>query len=320
MGGSFRLLIDRSKSILILLPKDLYFDYVAAGLSVFLALKDQKDVSIYSPTPMIVEFNRLVGVDKVSTDLGNKNLVINFLDYDAANVERVVYDVDGNNSKLVVIPKQTVPPPAREQIQLSYSGTSADTVIIIGGSDASNFPALLEKDLASAEIAHIGIRDITLPMDKKYISFSKPASSVSEVVFGLLKESELEINEDIATNLIMGIENATDNLLSETVTADTFSAVADLMKLGGKRSVPRPRLGQFVRPISNTVIASADSGDKGMGVNRHLPPEDKSADDRKSVYQSTAGSVKTIDLGDVHENPPPDWLKPKVFKGTSTDF
>nr|MBP9687413.1 hypothetical protein [Candidatus Woesebacteria bacterium] len=81
-----------SKSLLVLLPKNPYFDQVAAATSLYLGLSSKYEVTMVSPVPMVVEYNRLVGVEKISTEIGNKNLVIKV---SAATVERVFYETDG---------------------------------------------------------------------------------------------------------------------------------------------------------------------------------------------------------------------------------
>ena len=54
---------------------------------------------------MVVEFNRLVGVNKITTELGNKNLVIKFKYYKVAGSEIVSYDIEKGEVKLSVMPK-----------------------------------------------------------------------------------------------------------------------------------------------------------------------------------------------------------------------
>src|SRR3989344_2992599 len=234
MENSFRSIIDQSKSILILLPTKPFLDQVAAGLSLHLCLREEKNIQISSSSPVTVEFNRLIGVNKVSSELGNKNLIIRFSNYKASDIEKVSYDIENGQFRLTVIPKQRIKPPAKEQIELSYSGVSADTVVIIGGANESHFPAITSKDLAGANLVHIGTKDISLSSNKNYISFSRPASSVSEIIYSLIKESGFILDQDIATNLLMGIEDASDNF-RRGATAETFAAVSDLMMVGEKR-------------------------------------------------------------------------------------
>ena len=309
MEHSFKNIIDQSKSILILLPTKPFFDQVAAGLSLYLTLRGEKDIQISSPAPMTVEFNRLIGVNRISQELGNKNLVIRFTDYRASDIERVSYDIENSQFRLTVIPKQRVVPPTKEQVELAYSGISADTVIIIGGANESHFPAISEKSLSGANILHIGTRDISLSSNKSYVSFSRPASSVSEVVASLIRESDLKLDEDVATNLLMGIEEASTNFTDSSVTADTFSLVSELMHKGGKRfsSQAIPRVGDFPPgAIPGQVL-------KPSQAFVQTPPRIQPGNPPKIIQNQTVS-----DTEEIKEEPPKDWLTaPKVYKGTS---
>lgn len=302
MENSFKNIIDRSSSILILLPLNPYFDQVAAGLSLYLALKDQKNAQIVSPTPITVEFNRLIGVNKISQDLGNRNLVIKFIDYKANDIERVSYDIEEGQFKLTVIPKAEANPPLKEQIDLSYSGILVDTVIVIGGANESHFPSISSQDFIDANFVHIGIKDISLTSGRSYLSFSKPASSISEVIFGLLKEAGINYDSDIATNLLMGIDESTQSLNSPSVNADTFSAISELMKTGGKRLNTQAPLER-----NNYPAGSIPGTQWGVQPTKRI-----------SQQQTQIRDNFTDTKEDENQNPPKDWLSPKIYKGTST--
>lgn len=315
MENSFKSIIDKSGSVLILLPTEPYFDQVAAGLSLYLSLRSTKDVQIYSPNPMTVEFNRLIGVNKVTGELGDKNLIIRFIDYRAEDVDRVSCDIEDGQFKLTVVPKPSVPPPTKDQVEISYAGISADTVIMIGGANDSHFPALSSQELVGANIVHIGVRDITMSSDKNYISFARPASSVCEIVFELLSESQFPIDVDIATNLIMGIEEASQNFRSEGVTANTFFIMGELIRLGGRRLPPAPAPtafppgaipGQFVAKPVQTPVARQDQKEPPSGSPQSQTEPLEGEQDQES------------DTGEIDEEEAPlDWLEPKIYKGTS---
>lgn len=245
MDDSFKSLVEQSTSVLVLLPTKPFFDQVAAGLGLYLSLQDRKQVAISCPTPMTVEFNRLVGVNKIATELGDKNLVIKFVDYNAQDVERVSADIEGGEFYLSVIPKPGALAPKKGQIQFSYSGVSYDTAILVGGVNESHFPALSSNDLVGVKHIHIGVRALSTSTDRKVISFASPASSVSELVASLIKESGFSMDVDAATNLLMGIEEGSNKFTGGDVSANTFQAVADLMRAGGRRRGPpssRPTL------------------------------------------------------------------------------
>ena len=281
MENSFSSLLESASSILILLPSKPYLDQVAAGLALYLALQEKKETSISCSAPMLVEFNRLVGVNKISSELGNKNLTIRFNEYPAENVERVSADIENGKFYLTVIPKPGMISPKKEQVEMTYSGIAADTVILIGGANDSHFPALASSDLAGAKIAHIGIRALATSSDKNIMSFARPASSVSEIVTALINQSGLVLDNDIATNLLAGIEEGSREFKGPDVTAETFEVVAQLLKAGGKRYFKEvsPR-GPFFAGASPKINLLAQE------------PEKK-------------------------EKPPKDWLEPKIYKGNS---
>lgn len=284
MENSLKSIIDSSKSVLILLPTKPYFDQVAAGLALYLAIRQDKEAAITSPSPMIVEFNRLVGVNKITQELGNKNLIIKFSDYKASDIERVSYDIENSEFRLSVIPKPGVSAPLKEQAQLSYSGISADTAILVGGVNDTHFPVLSSSDLAGVKLVHIGPRPLSTSPGKSVISLARPASSVSELVAGLIKESALKLDSDIATNLVMGIEEGSNKFSSSDVTSETFQIFADLMRAGGQRLNHAPFVQRKSMPGS--------------------PPPAR-------FQQAT--EVKRQDSKDA----PKDWLQPKIYKGTS---
>ena len=322
MENSFKNVIGQSKSIIVLIPTKPYFDQVASALSLYLAFRDEKDITVYSPSPMTVEYNRLVGVNKIAYELGNKNLVIRFVDYKATDIERVSYDIENSQFRLTVIPKQKIAPPSKDQIELAYAGVSSDTVIIIGGANETHFPALSSKDLTGANIVHIGTRDISLSTSKNYVSFSRPASSISEIVASLIKEEKGNFDSDIATNLLMGIEEASNNFSDPSVTAETFSIFAELMKAGGKRmgaqgavqrrdfpmgSVP----GDLPRPSIQRELQNNPQTPRQAFMHRPVSNNPKSQANTEQPAKASENSQ------DASEKAPSDWLKPKIFKGTT---
>lgn len=187
MENSLLSLIDSASSVLVVLPTKPYFDQVAAALALYLSIHEKKNVSIFCPTPMMVGFSRLIGVDKISQELGKKNLNIKFKNYDAANIDKVGYDIDGGEFKLTITPKSGFNSPEKDQIVFDYSGTAADLVILVGGANETHFPILNTSELANSEIVHIGTR--TLETGKTVLSFAKPASTTSELMAAIIKEN-----------------------------------------------------------------------------------------------------------------------------------
>jgi hypothetical protein len=292
MENSFASLIDSAASILVLLPTKPYFDQVAAGLSLYLSIHDKKEVNISCPSPMMVGFSRIIGVNRISSELGNKNLTIKFKGYDAGNIEKVSYDIVNGEFNLTVVPKPGFSAPTKEQIDLSFSGISADLVILVGGANDSDFPVLESQELTSAKVAHVGNR--TLSSSRDVMSFAKPGATTSELVANLIKEGGMSIDPDIATNLVMGVEEGSANFSSSEVTPDTFETFAWLLRSGGMRQ-PKTKLSPMNFPPGAIPIQ----------------PLNQPIVNPEPVIEQVENKEEVV------ENPPDDWLQPKVFKGTS---
>ncbi len=277
MDNSLNSVLEESKSVLVLLPKEPSLDQVAAGLSLYLALQDNKNISISSPSPMLVEYNRLVGVNKVQEETGNKNLVIKLNNYRPEDIDRVSYDIENGEIYLTIAPVNSAQAPKREQVEIKYSGVSADTIILIGGSSMDSFPDLQKKEFANLRLVHIGINALD-QAKQNIISLASPASSVSELVARYIKTNNLNLNEDIATNLIAGIEEGSNNFNTENVTAETFSAMANLMQVGGRR-LPAPQMPSRENYPPGSI--------PGENIEEEKPPKDWSG---PKIYKGTTVS------------------------------
>ena len=302
MESDLKSYFDKANSILIVLPKKPYFDQVAAGLSLYLSLVGKKDVSIICPTPMLVEFNRLVGVDKVSEHPEQKNLVIHFSGYDASKVEKVSSDIKDGELYLTLIPQPGAKPPAKEQVNLSYSGTFCDLIVLVGGAEESHFPILANPEIDTVFKIHVGLRSIRMSGDDRVFSYVKTSSSVTELIADIIRELDLEVDPDTASNLIAGIEVGSNYYASEGVTANTFQAVADLLRLGGRRI-----------PFSFKGVQSLEQ--KREAVFSKLGVSGLEQDNQNK--QISYGKMDHPVADENKENPPSDWLAPKIFKGTS---
>lgn len=235
--------------------------------------------------------------------MGNKNLTLKFKGYDAGNIEKVSYDIINGEFNLTVVPKAGFTSPSKEQLDLSFSGISADLVILIGGANDSHFPILESNELSSAKVVHIGNR--VLSSNSDILSFAKSGATTSELVANLIKENELSIDHDIATNLVLGIEEGSANFGSSEVTPDTFETFAWLLRNGGQREL-RTKLSPIGFP-PGSIPTQPFSQPKTV----QAAPRPSMVSDPEPVLEQIENKEEVI------ENPPEDWLQPKVYKGTS---
>ena len=313
MENSLVSLIDTASSVLVVLPTKPYFDQVAAALSLYLSIHERKDVSIFCPTPMMVSFNRLIGVNKISSELGKKNLTIRFTNFEATNIDKVGYDIENGEFKLTVTPKSGFTSPQREQIIMDYSGTAADLVILVGGASDLHFPIISTAEFTNTKIIHIGTR--ALDTKREVMSFAKPGSTTSELVANLIKENALAMDADVSTNLVMGIEDGSNNFASSEVTPETFETFAYLLRNGGQR-VPRVKLSPVGFPpgaIPTKPYSKVQQVEQVPQVLQATQPTTPIAQvETQAEKPSGEMGVETSEI-----NPPDDWLQPKIFKGTN---
>lgn len=236
--------IARSQSVLVVLPQNPDFDTVAAGLSLYLALSGySKTTSVFCPSDMLVEFNRLVGVDRVSRELGDKNLTITLVDYPANNIDRVSYNIENGQMELTIIPKSQVNAPHPEQVMSKLGGMSVDTVILVGDVtreslgeayvELDKIPVKIQISQNSRPQAMDRRMGTTMPAGRQVEIVDPAASCFCELVGNLLFDTNLPVSGDTARNILMGITTATNNFTSPRVRPETFELAAKVARVRG---------------------------------------------------------------------------------------
>ena len=73
--------------------------------------------------------------------------------------------------------------------------------------------------------------------------------SISETAYQVLQALAVPLDEDLATNLFLGLESGTANFTAPTVRSETFTFAGDLLKAGARRSVSvTAQMPQFTQP------------------------------------------------------------------------
>ena len=230
-----------AQSILVTIPQNPTQDVVAASLALYLSIKQSgKNVGVVASSAPVVRDSHLVGLDKITTDVGGENLVIT-LDVPENAIDKVTSNTEGGHLNLIINPAKGVAPITAQNVKFGYSGAAADLVIVMGAADLKDVGALAEKE------NELFAQDRLVNLSNQVGSFgavnlTDPSSSNSELVTALLKELSLPLDVDIANNLMQGIESATDGLSSPNMTADTFEALAILYRAGARRTPPSPVL------------------------------------------------------------------------------
>jgi hypothetical protein len=311
--------LEKANDIFILIPQNPNLDQVAAALTLFASLKNTgKNVNIACPSPMRVEFSRLVGVDKVADKIGNRNLVISF-DYVKDAIEKVSYNVEGDKFNLVVQPKTGQKPLNSDNVSYSYSGAAADLVFIIGSTRLEDLGPLYEAERKLfTQATTVSIHRLNITPFAKINLHNPQAASISEIVFELLNVLNLPPQEDLATNLLAGIDYATNKFQNPNVNADTFAAASQLLNSGAKRQILPAIMSKPFRPLTRIQPQPSAVGSPNIfqpmtpTVSAQTPPQTlpQNAPTDQPQPQTTPPTT--------NQNPvPQDWMQPKIFKGST---
>lgn len=225
--------IVNSQRILIVLPERPVFDQVAAGLALFLSLQGaKKNVFITCPTPTTVEFNHLVGVDKISEKIYGSDLIVSF-NYPTEQIEKVSYNDDNGRPNIVIQIKNGAPSINENLAKFSYAGLEADLIIAVGARNPGQL-AFLNQDLTGKTLINIDIDPSNLQYGQINV-VDCSSSGWGETVLGIILGLNLPLSPDISQNVLSGIFKQTQNLYSRNIGADTYEAVAICLRAGAQK-------------------------------------------------------------------------------------
>lgn len=228
-------LISNASHIIVILPSQADIDMLAAGAGMAAVLAENgKAVQLTCPEK--ISSPLISGIKTLETEVGNRNLLVSF-PYEESQVDKISYHIGETNKRfyLTIKPKTNAKPLDIKAVEFAYAGFEADLLIFVG-----------VKTLDSLAQLYIGYEDeykntqsIALcnqPVEFASVVLTQDAlSSLSELAFALLKTAGLGAVTASATDLLCGIESATDRLRSTSVNADTFMTVAELLRAGATR-------------------------------------------------------------------------------------
>ncbi len=244
-SASIQELITNAKTIYIALAETANYDTVASALALYLSFKEAgKNALIMSSSPMRVEFSYLIGLDEIQSTVGNRNLVVSFA-YDQQSVDKVSYHIseDGQRFNLVIAPADGGRPLDSSTVEYRYAGASADLVFIMGASQFEDLGALYAQEPYFFDGADsIAITSFQAQPFARRMFETTGQSCMAEGVAVLLEGLGMEPKDDIATNILSSIEQATNRFQSLGVGPDLFELVARLMRNGARRSGSNPAI------------------------------------------------------------------------------
>ncbi len=229
--------LDTAQSILVLIGPDADLDILAASSALFLSLEQSgKNVVYASPNlPSEIDQN-LVGLDRILTEVSNKNLIMSF-DYDETAVEKVSYHIgeETNRFYLTVQPKKGHQPLNKETVEINYAGAEADLIFTVGVHDYESLDQLyIGNEQLFTDTTVIAINSFEASVGDIRLN-TAGSINISSAVAEIIRQVDLKISGDVATNLLLSIEETTDSFRSLSITPDLLETAAWLMRQGARR-------------------------------------------------------------------------------------
>ena len=299
--------VERYNNIAVAVSNNPSVDQMASALALSLSLQNLgKNVTVASPTTPLVEVSNLVGIDTVRTSIGGEtgDLIVSF-PYREGEIEKVSYTRNANYLNIVVKAGELGLNFDEKDVKFTRGGTAPELLFVIGSPRVSDLGPLFDvanlKDTVVVNIDNSaenqGFGDILM--------VSGRLSSLSETIANLLLGLNYKIDLDVAQNLMAGIADATNNFQSPNTSALAFEMAGILMRNGAVR--PGAQMAQMVQipPRRDDFIKAQEQLVKTQEIEKKEGPK---------IQQN---NIRQAD--DTLNNPPEDWLEPKIYKG-STNF
>ncbi len=335
-------LLEQNDTINIAVGKNPTIDEMGAALALSLSLQQVgKKTVVACPTEPLVELSNLVGINKVTQALSGEggDLVVSF-PYKEGEIEKVSYTIDAGYLNIVVKAGTSGLSFKEDDVKYKRDGQAPKNLFIIGTSRLSDLETLFDPNkLKDTTIVNIdtkkdnqGFGDIVV--------VSPEASSVSEKIAELLILLALPVDTDIAQNLLSGITQATGNFQKPITTAVAFEMAGILMKKGAiraQRTQPRADVNEDEEDLFMSFAKQPQQApspfplpQKGFNqpqqpmprpqrpVQTQFPSQQPTIPQNNSAPFLKPATQSPEDKTQKEEEAPPDWLTPKVYRGSST--
>ena len=290
-------IFDRVGSFAIVVGPSYTIDEMGGALALYLTLSSSgKDVSIISSKQPLVEISNLVGVDRVKPYYESKNgdLVVSF-PYQGDEIGKVSYTLESGFLNIIVKPKENYLSFGEKDVLFKRSGEVPSVLIAVGVKRLSelsaNFNIESLKDTTIVNIdkagANEGFGDIVI--------IGQGASSVSEQIANILVTLAYPMDPDISQNLMSGIVVATSDFQSSRTSSLAFEMAGILLRQGAIRE--SVNLGSTQRVVPQPISYSAPKAASPQPV----PPR----------------AIREFPREQKKDEAPPDWLSPKIYKGST---
>ena len=322
MVNKLKNLLGTTESIGIAIGRDPGIDEMAGALSLYLAITSEgKKVAIACPSDPLVEVSSLVGIDMVKKgfEADQGDLTVSF-PYKEGEIEKISYTLEEGKLNILVKAGEQGLSFNENNIEYKRGAGEPKLIFVIGTPRLSDLGRVFNVDaLKDSTIVNIDYKKDNQGFGE-ILLVNKNMSSVSEMVASLLYSLGIKIDMDIASNLMSGIIAGTDNFQSSRTSSTAFEMAAILMKNGAVRQVretgrkPDVLVGEdaysFFTPAkqpkkTEPKISSFIKSSSPISQNVNAANQPNGAASAKGLSEPT------------EDNPPDDWLAPKIYKGTT---
>lgn len=360
--GDLKNQVTSSANVLIFLPTKITVDKLAAALSLMLSLRQAgKRAAVVTQDTIRVSHTNLYGVGDVTNELpkggGDLTLTLEGV-VDASGkvpaLEKLDWYPEGADLNLVfhVVPGQRFEP---TNIIPKYQGGVYNLIFAIGAGGPNMLGQVYQQSTQSLQnIPVVNIDNSSNNSNFGTVNIIDPATaSVSEMMIQLIPGLGLNLDGDIATNILTGIYDATGNL-TNNITADTFISLGQAMQAGGRVPGQSAKTAQQPQPLQAEVSAvpsiepespiqysgpsQPEPSPQGFDLSKvfQIPAEpqggQQSAQPQTEEVQKKIGAtqVQPVETPSPEEvptgefsttsspdggTPTPDWLTPKIYRG-----
>jgi phosphoesterase RecJ-like protein len=230
--------INRSKNVLVVLPKNPSLDAISSGLGLFLVLekmgKHGKVVCNEFTLPANASF--LPKSESICTDLACLRKFIISLDVGRTAVEELSYEIQDQKLQIYITPRNGNF--EEKDVVTAVGNFSYDLVVVLESPDLESLGDVYDDNTeffyrtpiinidhspANERFGQVNIVEVT-------------AASTSEIVFELIKSlGDDLLDEHIATNLLAGIISKTKSFQTPSVTPKSLAVASHLIASGARR-------------------------------------------------------------------------------------
>lgn len=238
--------VQNASRVLVVMPAQVNVDKLASGLALYLSLKASgKNVSIVSEAIPMVAHSNLFGIGELKNQLpaGSGNFMVHLdgvADPNATDplkkvptLEKLDWNTTGSTLNLVfhTVAGQRFEP---TKVSSGFENSGFDLVFVIGAASVAEIGNLYiqNKDVFNqTQIVNIDKTQANTNFGGLNLVGTE-SSTLSQIIAEVLNGAQLPFDKDIATNILSGIYDATNNLIG-VVDAETFSAVSKALSAGG---------------------------------------------------------------------------------------